>query len=147
MDPTQNMERPDERPVVVGTCKCGGYGVVYDEETEADVGRCHDPLEDTAVELAPGMPEEELDELRRYSEQAHYFHGAVQGLNIGAWPRQWYSSVGPSELAVFCEMTEGGLDVEIGRIERDRVLDSEDLIAWLTALHVEDAALQVDEDL
>jgi len=29
---------------VIGPCDCGGYGIVYNEETRAVVGKCHDPL-------------------------------------------------------------------------------------------------------
>jgi hypothetical protein len=35
-----------EGPAVIGECKCGGFGVVYNEATEAKKGRCHDTLED-----------------------------------------------------------------------------------------------------
>jgi hypothetical protein len=28
--------------VVIGPCKCGGYGQVYNEQAEAELGRCHD---------------------------------------------------------------------------------------------------------
>jgi hypothetical protein len=36
----------DQRVAVcIGPCQCGGYGVVYDEETERELGRCHDTLE------------------------------------------------------------------------------------------------------
>jgi len=35
---------------VVGRCKCGAYGVVFNEETEAKLGRCHDSIADQVVE-------------------------------------------------------------------------------------------------
>ena len=34
-----------ENTVYIGPCKCGGYGVTYNEEWEAKLGRCHDDLE------------------------------------------------------------------------------------------------------
>ena len=30
--------------IVIGPCKCGGYGQVYDEATEKEMGRCHSDL-------------------------------------------------------------------------------------------------------
>ena len=38
-----------DKPCVVGTCKCGGYGVIYDAETEAKLGRCHDDQKDLRI--------------------------------------------------------------------------------------------------
>lgn len=32
-------------PVEVGTCPCGGYGILYGPELAAKFGRCHDTAE------------------------------------------------------------------------------------------------------
>ena len=48
-----------DRPCVVGTCRCGGYGVVYDEEAEREMGVCHDEIPDS-----PLTPEERAFEER-----------------------------------------------------------------------------------
>jgi hypothetical protein len=41
---TSETSRSDV-PVVVGTCECGGYGVLYDEVARRATGRCHDTPE------------------------------------------------------------------------------------------------------
>jgi hypothetical protein len=30
--------------IIIGKCKCGGYGQVFNAETEHEMGRCHDSL-------------------------------------------------------------------------------------------------------
>lgn len=39
----------ENQTVQVGPCKCGGYGVVYNSETEERVGVCHDSIEEPAM--------------------------------------------------------------------------------------------------
>lgn len=38
--------------VQVGTCRCGGYGVLYDESTEWQTGRCHHTLDEIKLRAA-----------------------------------------------------------------------------------------------
>lgn len=37
------------RPCVVGTCRCGGQGIVHDEQAEAETGLCHTPIGDAPL--------------------------------------------------------------------------------------------------
>lgn len=51
------------KQIVIGPCKCGGYGITYDEKTESELGRCHDDLESVLVpdmEHAVNMLPEEI---------------------------------------------------------------------------------------
>lgn len=40
--------------IVIGTCKCGGYGQVFDEATEKELGMCHREIPKTC--LTDGSP-------------------------------------------------------------------------------------------
>lgn len=33
-----------DRPCVIGSCRCGGFGVVHDAQAEAETGVCHQSL-------------------------------------------------------------------------------------------------------
>lgn len=33
-------------PIVIGPCKCGGYGQCHDAQAERETGRCHVPFEE-----------------------------------------------------------------------------------------------------
>jgi hypothetical protein len=46
--------------IVIGPCKCGGYGQVFNEESERELGRCHDSSEDLRLQQQLAA---DLDEL------------------------------------------------------------------------------------
>lgn len=43
-----------DRPCVIGPCRCGGFGIVHDEQAEAETGLCHQQFEE-----GPLSPEDE----------------------------------------------------------------------------------------
>ena len=47
---------------VIGPCECGGYGVIYNEEWKAKLGRCHDAI--------GNLPREDESNLHPVFEQA-----------------------------------------------------------------------------
>lgn len=43
--------------IVIGPCKCGGYGQVFDEQAEAETGMCHRDVSPAHAQAAETEPD------------------------------------------------------------------------------------------